>query len=108
MIRADGEPLDVPIANQALPRPRLGEAAPLAQRLDELGQLRGGRHVPDQDSARQESALDHVENLPWGQHVKDYPVEPRLITARHVTDAKRPVRRDRTEERLDVATGDFG
>ena len=34
------QPVGVPVAHQRLPGPRLGEAAALAQRLDQLGQLR--------------------------------------------------------------------
>ncbi len=53
----------VPVAHQRLPGPRLGPAAALTQRLDQLGQLRRGRHVTDEHPARDQGPVDHVEGL---------------------------------------------
>ncbi len=73
--RADGEPLDVPVADQRLPGGRLGEATVHAHRLDEPGQLGGGGDVRADDAAGAQRVRGGVEALPRREHVEDDPVD---------------------------------
>ena len=71
----DREALDVPVADQRLPRRRLGEPAVRAQRLDGPAELGGGRDVRADQAAGREHLRDPVDALPRREHVQDHPVD---------------------------------
>src|SRR5690606_17263613 len=52
VIGPDSQSFDMPVANQGLPRVRLGETPVIANGLDRFGQLRGGGDVTADHAAR--------------------------------------------------------
>ena len=103
VLRADGEALDVPAADQRLPRLGLGEAAVLPERLDEAAQLGRRRDVRADQPARHERVRDRRQALPRREHVEDDPVDVALGRGRRRgrrSSASRPGgRRRRTTRR---------
>ena len=71
--RADGEPLDVPVAHQRLPGLGLGEAAVQPHGLDEARQLRRGGDVRADDAAGPQRAGRGVEALPRARACRGSP-----------------------------------
>ena len=51
VLRPDGQPLEVPAANQGLPSGRLGEAAVVTDRFDHARKLGRRRDVADEHTA---------------------------------------------------------
>ncbi len=75
VVRADGEALDVPVADHRLPGGRLVEAADLADGLDGPGELGGGGDVAADDAAGDERLGDGLQAFPGGEHVEDDAVD---------------------------------
>jgi hypothetical protein len=85
----DGQPLEVPVADDGLPGVRLGEAAVVAHRLGDPGQLGGGRDVADEHPARQQRVGDDAEALPGREHVEHDTIDARRAQPTDGSDSTR-------------------
>ena len=113
VLRPDGEPLEMPVAHERLPRVRLGEPAVVAQRLGDPGELGGRRDIADDHPAGQERVPDDAEALPRGEHVENDPVDGPGLDGPwqrldEVADGHGPRRVVDPEERPGVPPGDLG
>src|SRR5690606_6981902 len=109
VVRADGQALDVPVADHRLPGGRLVEAADLADGLHGPGELGGGRHVAAQDAAGDERLGDGLQALPGGQHVENDAVHVGVgQVVLEVADGELPGGVRAAEVALDVLPGDVG
>jgi hypothetical protein len=71
VVRPNGQPLNVPGADKALPRPRLGESTAFTQCLDNPRQLSCRCYITTNDTTGYERRGDSIDAFPRRQHVED-------------------------------------
>ncbi len=109
VVGADGQTLDVPVAEHRLPGGRLVEGADLPDGLDGARELGGGRDVAAEDAAGHEGLGDGLQALPGGEHVEDDAVDVRVgQVVLEVADGELPGGVRAAEVALHVLLGDLG